>query len=144
MIITKDFLDRVLTNEVSRKHNQYDYELKKEHVEWAYDLVGLHHLQAVDRLNQREKFLRKTDLEKRNKFCNVSQCITNEIDYGFNEGDTVLYMFSPHTERVGTVLKIEGDMATFDDGIIPCTWILGKHEEMEQESYEQLDLFKVR
>ena len=47
-------------------------------------------------------------------------------------------------DRVLTKLKIEGDMATFDDGIIPCMWILGKHEEMEQESYEQLDLFEVR
>ena len=142
MIITKDFLDSVLTGKVSQKYNQYDYELMKEHVDWAYKLIGLHHLQAVDRLSQRENFLRKTDLEKRNKFCNVFQCIANEIDYGFKEGDTVVYMFSPHTERVGTVLKIEGDMAMFDDGIIPCTWMIRKVDELEQESFEQLDLFE--
>src|SRR5699024_12706772 len=107
MIITKDFLDSVLTGKVSQKYNQYDYELMKEHVDWAYKLIGLHHLQAVDHLSKREKFLRKTELDKRNKFCNVFQCISNENDYGFKEGDNVVYMFSSQTERQGNVDNID-------------------------------------
>lgn len=123
MIITKSFLHNITVDEPT-------------HVkQFANMFIGLDHSKARNKLSKHMEEL-ETDLRKRNEYVPFSRKLSGNIDYGFKIGETAQYWYSPHTQRVGEILNINGGRARFSDIIVPLN-LVEKYEKVP----EQMELF---
>ncbi len=138
MILTKSFMEDVL-NKVNSSRIYVDEEEYREKVNsFANSLVGLEHLIALSKLSNQMRDAEKISNFERNAYVPLYQVLSELIDFGFTVGETVRYQFSPHTERVGNILKIRGSQAHFREIIVPLI-LVSKFIEIEEPV--QLSLF---
>ncbi len=134
MIITKEFLDHILSFDVLQKYRDGKREvtLADHVVSFAYTLDGLDHIAALKMLSNEMDASEKVSPAKRNKYVLLHRALRNEIDYGFHVSETVNYWFSQHTRRVGRILEINGGQAVFTGIELPLTRV----EKLEEEKKE--------
>lgn len=128
MIISREFIERVI--QASNEKLIYSKELiYKETVNtFMYSLIGSEHMQAIRKLSKQMVESAKLNSHARNAYVHFYRVLTDNIDYGFEEGEKVFYPFSSHTKRIGNIQKIDGSKAYFSDVIVSLQ-LVSKFEE---------------
>lgn len=126
-IVTKEFLDEVLTADVIKRYVTHlkNPTFKKEHIEWAYDnLIDLNWRQVGNKNKIKyNEYMQRKDLKNRNKFVRIIHCIEYELDHGYRIGDEVEYYEGKGTKHAVIMGLYERNMMKIDDKYMPVSLI---------------------